>query len=69
VNLVAPGWIPVERHAAASAEELQTYTEEVPLRRLGTPDDVAAAVVYLASDGAAFVTGERVAVNGGHTMA
>jgi 3-oxoacyl-[acyl-carrier protein] reductase len=69
VNLVAPGWIPVERHAAASAEELRAYTDEVPLRRLGTPDDVAAAVVYLASDGAAFVTGERVAVNGGHTMA
>jgi 3-oxoacyl-[acyl-carrier protein] reductase len=69
VNLVAPGWIPVERHAAASAEELRAYTEEVPLRRLGTPEDVAAAVVYLASDGAAFVTGERVAVNGGHTMA
>ncbi len=69
VNLVAPGWIPVERHAAATAEELQAYADEVPLGRLGAPSDVAAAVVYLASDEAGFVTGERLAVNGGHVIA
>ncbi|SEG90972.1 3-oxoacyl-[acyl-carrier protein] reductase [Nonomuraea solani] len=64
VNVVAPGWIPVERH---SGLDLSTYRAEVPLRRMGTPDDVAGAVAYLASDGAAFVTGQRVTVNGGHT--
>lgn len=69
VNLVAPGWIPVERHSAATAEELQAYADEVPLGYLGSPADVAAAVVYLASDGAGFVTGERLAVNGGHVIA
>jgi 3-oxoacyl-[acyl-carrier protein] reductase len=69
VNLVAPGWIPVERHVGATTEELQAYTDDVALRRLGTPADVAAAVVYLASEQAGFVTGERLAVNGGHVIA
>ncbi|MFC4116473.1 SDR family oxidoreductase [Nonomuraea zeae] len=64
VNVVAPGWIPVERH---SGLDQSAYREEVPLRRMGTPDDVAAAVSYLASDGGAFVTGQRITVNGGHT--
>ncbi|MGW0805826.1 SDR family NAD(P)-dependent oxidoreductase [Nonomuraea sp. NPDC002799] len=64
VNVVAPGWIPVERHAGL---DQGGYREEVPLRRMGTPEDVAAAVSFLASEGGAFITGERVTVNGGHT--
>ncbi|MEU6391000.1 SDR family oxidoreductase [Streptomyces sp. NPDC046939] len=68
VNTVAPGWIPVERHAGAPAEALAAYAAAVPLRRMGDPEDVAAAVSYLASPGAAFVTGERIRVNGGHTL-
>ncbi|MEV1024168.1 SDR family oxidoreductase [Streptomyces sp. NPDC050264] len=68
VNTVAPGWIPVERHAGAAPEALAAYAAEVPLRRTGDPDDVAAAVAYLVSPEAAFVTGERVRVNGGHTL-
>ena len=65
VNLVQPGWIPVERH-----EGLDTsgYAAEVPMRRLGTPDDVAAVVAFLASDAAGFVTGRRITVNGGHVV-
>lgn len=65
VNLVAPGWIPVERHAGADPA---TYRAEVPLGRMGTPDDIAGAVAYLASPGAAFVTGQQITVNGGHTL-
>ncbi|ADD42973.1 SDR family oxidoreductase [Stackebrandtia nassauensis] len=68
VNMVAPGWIPVERHADAPAADLEEYRDDVPLGRLGVPDDVAAAVSYLASDAAGFVTGQRITVNGGHTI-
>lgn len=68
VNLVAPGWIPVERHAGTPYEDLARYRADVPLGRLGTPDDVAAAVSYLASGEAGFVTGQRITVNGGHTI-
>lgn len=66
VNTVAPGWIPVERHADASAEQRAAYAAAVPLGRQGSPAEVAAAVSFLASEAASFVTGERVTVNGGH---
>lgn len=66
VNLVAPGFIPVERHAQADTE---TYRADVPLGRMGTPEDIAGLVAYLASEAAGFVTGQRISVNGGHTLA
>ena len=66
VNLVAPGWIPVERHVGA---DTSAYRADVPLGRMGTPDDIAALVAYLASDAAGFVTAQRISVNGGHTIA
>jgi 3-oxoacyl-[acyl-carrier protein] reductase len=65
VNLVQPGWIPVERHAGIGTE---AYAAEVPLGRMGTPDDVAAMVAHLASDAGGFITGQRITVNGGHVM-
>jgi len=65
VNLVAPGWIPVERHAGADTSD---YRADVPLGEMGTPDDIASMVAYLASDEAHFVTGQRITVNGGHTI-
>ncbi|WP_129841502.1 SDR family oxidoreductase [Streptomyces sp. RFCAC02] len=68
VNTVAPGWVPVERHAGTAAESLASYAAEVPLRRMGRPEDIAATVAFLASDAASFITGERVKVNGGHTL-
>jgi 3-oxoacyl-[acyl-carrier protein] reductase len=68
VNLVAPGWIPVERHANATADELADYLTDVPLARFGTPDDVAATVAFLASGDAAFLTGQCLPVNGGRTF-
>lgn len=66
VNLVAPGWIPVERHAGA---DTSAYVAEVPLGRIGTPDDIAGLVGYLASKASGFVTAQRISVNGGHTIA
>lgn len=68
VNLVAPGWVPVERHGELTDADLAGYLSDVPLGRIGDPADVAAAVSYLASDAASFVTGQRITVNGGHNM-
>lgn len=66
VNLVAPGWIPVERHVGADTTD---YLADVPVGRIGTPDDIAGLVSYLVSDAAGFVTAQRISVNGGHTIA
>jgi NAD(P)-dependent dehydrogenase (short-subunit alcohol dehydrogenase family) len=68
VNVVAPGWIPVERHAGVDRKYLDAYLADVPLGRMGTPGEVADVVAFLASDGSRFITGERVTVNGGHTI-
>lgn len=68
VNLVAPGWIPTERHAGDPQEMKDAYAAGVPMKRMGEGADVAAAVAYLASDAARFVTGQRIAVNGGNTL-
>ncbi len=65
VNVVAPGWIPVERHGDA---DTNSYRADVPLGRMGTPEDIASMVAYLASPEAHFVTGQWIAVNGGHTL-
>ncbi|PRY01005.1 SDR family NAD(P)-dependent oxidoreductase [Allonocardiopsis opalescens] len=68
VNLVAPGWIPVERHAGTPAELHAAYVAESPLNRPGLPDDIAAAVSFLTSPDAAHITAQELPVNGGHTF-
>lgn len=65
VNAVNPGWIPVERHAGI---DTAAYEEQVPLGRMGVPEDVAGAVAYLLCDAAAFVTGQVLTVNGGQVL-
>ena len=67
VNMVAPGWIPTERHADKSQEDLNGYLSTIPAGRWGVPKDVADAVLYFASDEASFVTGQTLCVNGGIT--
>jgi len=68
VNLVAPGWIPVERHTGVSQEKRDAYLEKTPLGHFGLPEDVANIVVFLASERANFITGQKFAVNGGRTL-
>jgi 3-oxoacyl-[acyl-carrier protein] reductase len=69
VNLVAPGWIPTERHASATPAEFAAYTAGVPMKRMGAPEDVAKLVAFLAGPDASFITGQKFAVNGANTLA
>ncbi|MFM1943466.1 MAG: 3-oxoacyl-[acyl-carrier-protein] reductase FabG [Verrucomicrobiota bacterium] len=68
VNMVSPGWIPVERHENDPQEAKDGYLAQVPAGRWGVPGDIAAAVLYLAGEESAFVTGQNIAVNGGLTV-
>lgn len=68
VNTVAPGFIPVERHADVAPEIRNAYLASVPAGRMGTPEDIAHAVSFLASEGAAFITGQRIVVDGGRNL-
>ncbi len=68
VNTVAPGFIPVERHADVDAAIKDAYLASVPAGRMGTPEDIAHAVSFLASEGASFVTGQRIVVDGGRGL-
>jgi 3-oxoacyl-[acyl-carrier protein] reductase len=68
VNTVAPGFIPVERHADVPGDTRNAYLATVPAGRMGTPEDIAHAVSFLASDGAGFITGQRIIVDGGRSL-
>lgn len=68
VNLVAPGWIPTERALDATEQDKEAYAQGVPLRRMGSADEVGRVVAFLASDDASFINGQKIAVNGGNTL-
>jgi len=66
VNAIAPSTVDTEGvRAVVSAEKMQSRIDQTPLRRLGTPEDIARAVQYLACDDSSFVTGQVLAVDGG----
>jgi 3-oxoacyl-[acyl-carrier protein] reductase len=68
VNTVSPGFVPVERHADVTEEVRRAYVASVPAGRFGTSDEVADAVSFFASEAAAFVTGQRLVVDGGRGL-
>lgn len=68
VNAVAPGFVPVERHADVKEEVRRAYVDSVPVGRLGTREEIAHAVSFFASDDAAFITGQRLVVDGGRSL-
>jgi 3-oxoacyl-[acyl-carrier protein] reductase len=68
VNAVSPGFIGTDMTAGINDEMRKKMVESIPLARLGSPEEVANAVVFLASDAAAYITGEVLKVNGGMYM-
>jgi 3-oxoacyl-[acyl-carrier protein] reductase len=68
VNAIAPGFIKTAMTDALPEDARKNLTGAIPLARLGTPEDVAAAVAFLATDEAGYITGETISVNGGMAM-
>lgn len=68
VNAVAPGYIETDMTAGLPEETRKTLISQIPMGRTGTPEDVAAAVKFLASDDAGYITGQVIHVNGGMFM-
>ena len=68
VNCVAPGFIATDMTDALNDAQKQALLAQIPLGRLGSADDVAEAVVFLASSAAAYITGQVIEVNGGMRM-
>ncbi len=67
-NVVAPGFVETDMTAAMTAEARTQLTRQIPLERLGTPQDIAGVVAFLASEHAAYITGQVFVVDGGMVM-
>ena len=65
MNCVAPGVINTEMNASLSDADVKALCDEIPLMRIGQPEETAEAVLFLASDAASYITGQVLSVNGG----
>lgn len=68
VNAVAPGYIKSDMTDAVPTSVMEAIIAQIPVKRLGNPEEIAHAVIFLASDKSGFITGETLSVNGGHHM-
>jgi acetoacetyl-CoA reductase len=68
VNVICPGYIETDMTAAIKPEVLDSIIKQIPVARMGQPDEIAALVAFLASEKAAFITGATIAANGGQYM-
>jgi 3-oxoacyl-[acyl-carrier protein] reductase len=68
INVVAPGFIDTDMTKSLSDEQREAIFKDIPANRLGQPEEIAATVSFLVSDGAAYITGETIHVNGGMYM-
>ena len=68
VNCIAPGLIDTSMNSNISVEDLNAFVEDIPLGRMGTAEDIAETALFLASEGADFITGQVLGVNGGYVM-
>ena len=68
MNVVAPGFIDTDMTAALTPEARQALTAQIPLERLGLPNDVARTVAFLASEHASYITGQVLVIDGGMVM-
>lgn len=68
VNMISPGWIPVERHKHDPQEQKDGYLALIPAGHWGLPQDLDGVVTFLASDASSFITGQNLHVNGGMTV-
>ena len=68
VNIIAPGWIETAWGEGVNRTLYERLRSQTPLQRWGTPDDIAAALLFLASPAANFLTGQTLMVNGGVVM-
>jgi len=69
VNCVAPGWVATDMSNEAIAQEGEKIIDLIPMRRPGTPEEIAGPIIFLASHMASYITGEILNVNGGHVLA
>ena len=68
MNIVAPGFVSTDMTNALTDEQRETIFQKIPMQKLGTVDDIAAAVIFLASQAAGYITGQTLHVNGGLYM-
>ena len=68
VNCVAPGYVKTDMTQAVEPSYLEQVIKQIPLQRIGRPEEIAAAVTFLASDEASYITGQVLEVNGGIWM-